>query len=88
MLKKQADIIREYVYNHYIGTIKGLKSHVSIRAGDIVKEMASKNIIPYKNCPNVCNALGGQIFQDKYNISLIERSGPLQGFNALFIFKI
>lgn len=81
---RQADHIREFVLDH---VIKPARSHgrslVSVRAGDVHRDMGLRNAMPA-----VCSALGSDKFLGMAAVETIARSGPPNGSNALFTFKL
>ncbi|MCY3801891.1 MAG: hypothetical protein OXG46_09960 [Chloroflexi bacterium] len=81
---KQADRIRRFAIATYIepARTKGDKT-VQIRAGDLHDRLGL-----HDRLPAVCGALGALKFQTKAGVSLMERSGPHQGRNAVFVFEL
>jgi 5-methylcytosine-specific restriction protein B len=79
----QADRIRHFVLDHYITPARG-KGHstVTIRAGDVHREMCLANAMPA-----VCGAIGTKKFEEFAGVSAIERTGPAQGANVYFRFS-
>ena len=81
---KLADKIRKYVIDEYINPAKEHgKVTVKVRAGDIHKEMELVS-----RMPAIYGALDTQIFKDIARVQLITRSGPDQGSNAEWVFRI
>jgi hypothetical protein len=81
---KQADAIREYVFEKYIETARKQKiATVKVRAGDVAKALDLR-----KRVPAVCGAIGTVKFRTKYSVQLLERQGPGNGSNATFLFKV
>ena len=79
-----ADRIRHYVIKGYVEPArrKG-RSVVAVRAGDIHKEMELRD-----RMPAVCGALDARKFSECANLYLLNRSGPPQGANVVFTFRI
>lgn len=71
-MKYAADQYREYAYKHYVEPARrnGEKT-VRIKSGDIVNGLKLKN-----QTPNVCNALEGGKFQERYRLKLIDKQTP------------
>jgi len=78
----QADQIRLYVYRNYICD-QDFGDVVHIRAGDVHKDMGLKS-----RMPAVCSVLDGKKILSEFNLGFLERSGPPQGANVFFAFKI
>ena len=79
-----ADRIRAYVVKHYIDPAKAEdRTLVSFRAGDVHKEMGL-----YNRMPAVCGAIDAEKFKEIAGVQLLERTGPHQGSNAVWVFKI
>jgi len=79
-----SDQVRDYCLNNYImpARKRGDKT-ISIRAGDIHKEMNLKNRLPL-----VCSALGTQTFEEMANVERISITGPTNGANTIFTFMM
>ena len=79
-----ADRIREFVNATYLipARERGEK-RVSIRAGDVHKDMSLK-----AQMPAVCGALGSDTFQRQYSVRRISVEGPLHGANCIMTFEI
>jgi len=79
-----ADKIRDYVYNQYVqpAVLRGDRS-IRLRAGDVHKEMNFRQRMPL-----VCSAIGGNKFRGQYNLVLVNRTGPKQGANVYFEFRV
>jgi hypothetical protein len=56
---------------------------VSVRAGDVRKQMGLSN-----RMPAVCGAIYAEKFEDIAGVALMDRTGPNQGANAVWVFKI
>ena len=78
----QADQIRLYVYRNYICN-QHSGDVVHIRAGDVHKDIGLQS-----RMPAVCSVLDGQKFLSEFNLELLKRSGPPQGANVFFTFKV
>ena len=80
-----ADEIRKFAYENYIKSARERgEEQITIRAGDIHKEMGLKN----SRATAICGALGANQFQDMYGVKLIDREGPTSGFNVYFTFEL
>jgi len=79
-----ADIVRAHVIERYIEPAKqSAQKLVSVRAGDINKELGWKN-----RQPLICTALGGRRFAQAAGVRLVEKEGPPRGGNTRFWFEI
>jgi hypothetical protein len=82
-LPRLADQIRAYVYRRYVEPARAAgKSEAAVRAGDVHEDMGLTS-----RMPAVCSALGGK-FERDYGVELVGRSGPLQGANVYFRFRL
>lgn len=81
---RQADRIRQFVAERHIAGArnKGL-AEVTIRAGDIHKEMSLTGAMPA-----ICSALGSRKFEELAGIRLVDRRGPTNGANVFFRYDI
>ena len=79
-----SDEVREYVYRHYIEPARqqGQKI-IKVRAKDVHDALGLKN-----RSPLVCEALGTQLFEQRYNIRRQRIEGPTQGATTTFWFEI
>ena len=59
------------------------RNNVTLRAGDIAREMGLRN-----RMPAVCSALGSKLFLREAGLSLVERVGPRQSTTTEFRFEI
>jgi hypothetical protein len=80
----QADKIREFALDHYVAPARarGL-ALVTIRAGDIHREMKLANAMPA-----VCSAIGSNRFKQIAQVRSINRTGPANGANVYFEFGL
>tara|TARA_R110002074_G_scaffold378796_1_gene556738 strand:+ start:7083 stop:10271 length:3189 start_codon:yes stop_codon:yes gene_type:complete len=82
--KKDADRIRQYVLEHYIEPARDEdRDHVEVLVGDVNKALSLKDA-----WPNICQALGGQIFQDMAEVPEPERIGADQSSVTVFRFRL
>jgi 5-methylcytosine-specific restriction protein B len=80
----QADDIRSFVKTNYIDPAREKKAaKVSIRAGDVHKDMALS-----QSLPAVCCAIGTNKFEKLCNISRVSINGPINGANTTYTFEI
>jgi hypothetical protein len=80
-----ADEIREFALTRYIGPArKRGEWAVTIRAGDVHKEMGLK----LNQLPGVCSALGTNTFETQCDARRISADGPLAGANLLLTFRL
>jgi hypothetical protein len=81
---KLADEIRSHIIANHVDPARARKqAELSLRAGDIHRELSLKD-----RMPAVCSALGSERFQQESRIVLIERSGPHASSTSEFRFKI
>jgi len=80
----QSDDVREYCKTNIIEPARAQgESQVEIRAGDIHSAMGYRNRMPW-----VCAALGAKKFEDIAEVERIGLTGPTNGANAIFTFRI
>ena len=79
-----ADDVRSYCVKNLVNParIKGLKQ-IDIRAGDVHKAMGYQNRLPL-----VCAALGAKKFEDLAGVVRVALTGPTNGANAVFTFRL
>ncbi len=79
-----ADNVRSYCKEHYIipARTKGV-SQITIRSGDVHKELGYKNRLPL-----VCAALGAEKFENMARVKRLSFEGPVNGANTKFTFRI
>ena len=79
-----ANAVREHCRQHYIepARLRGDPT-VSIRAGDVHTAMGY-------TCrqPLVCSAIGAKVFEEQQRVERISVSGPLNGANTTFTFRL
>ena len=79
-----ADEVRQHCIENIIEPARRAgKKEIEIRAGDIHSAMGYQNRMPL-----VCSALGAKKFEEKAEAERVSISGPSNGANALFKFKI
>lgn len=75
-----ADRIRRYVRAHYIDPVRrDGRNTVTIRAGDVARELHLRNHVPA-----VCSALGSNLLLEQAGLRLVERKGPGQSTTTEF----
>jgi 5-methylcytosine-specific restriction protein B len=81
---KPSDQVREYCKSSYVDPARrsGFKL-VSIRAGDVHRDLKFKNRLPL-----VCAALGSNVFQEMCQVKRKSIDGPSNGANAIFTFEL
>ena len=79
-----ADDVRQYCKETYIDPARkrGDKT-VTIRSGDVHKDLNQKNRYPL-----VCSALGSNRFEDMCNVKRLCVKGPLSGVSTIFTFEV
>ena len=81
---KHADKIRDFANVYYIQPAREKKAiSVVIRAGDVARALKLQDRIPA-----VCSALGAKAFAERYNVRLIERTGPHTSTTTEFKFRV
>ena len=80
----RADVIRKYVVDNIIQPArqKGIKQ-ITVRAGDIHREMKLQN-----RMPAVCGALDAAIFEESANIIVSQRRGPKQSASVEWVLEL
>lgn len=79
-----ADRIRRHVVDEFIAPAKHKgKSDVSVRAGDVHRDLGLRNRLPA-----VCAALGSSIFLKVAGVQLANVSGPANGASTVYVFKV
>ena len=79
----QADAIREYALANYVAPWRESDADtLTIRAGDVVREMGLRNVTP-----NVCNALEGTKFLSLANLELVRRDGPRRSTTTTYHYR-
>ena len=79
-----ADQVRAFCRDRYVEPARRRADYsVSIRAGDVHKELKLKNRLPL-----VCAALGATTFEQSLNLTRVSIYGPLNGSSTLFTFLI
>jgi hypothetical protein len=79
-----AERIRRFAFENYVAPVYDApNSEIRIRAGDVHKRMRLSG-----RMPAVCGALDAVIFRREYGLELVRRTGPAQGANVEFVFRI
>lgn len=79
----QADAIRQYALANYVVPWRESDADMlTIRAGDIEREMGLRNVTP-----NVCNALEGRKFLALANLALVRRDGPRRSTTTTYHYR-
>jgi 5-methylcytosine-specific restriction enzyme B len=79
---RQADEILQHVVDcHFVPAWKIATERVEPRAGDVHKELRLRNRVPA-----VCSVLGSLRLQRLGRVHLVERKGPQNGTNAIFVY--
>jgi hypothetical protein len=79
-----AERIRQFAFETYVAPMRDRPNvEVRIRAGDVHKGMGLGG-----RMPAVCGALDATIFRREYGLELARRTGPAQGANVEYIFRI
>jgi 5-methylcytosine-specific restriction enzyme B len=79
-----ADRIREYVNEHYLKPAREAQlTQVSVRAGDVHSAMSLRDLMPA-----VASALGALVFERRFSVKCLSRTGPHNGANLMFTFKL
>lgn len=76
--------IEQYVVtSRLVPAWRKVESQVTIRAGDIHRELGLS-----QRMPAVCSVLGSHKFHALARIRLVSRTGPHQGANSFFTFQL
>jgi hypothetical protein len=79
-----ADEVRSYCKEKIIEPArKRGEKEIMIRAGDIHSAMGYRNRMPL-----VCAALGAKVFEKTADVERVSLTGPTNGANAIFTFRI
>ncbi|HEX3036593.1 MAG TPA: hypothetical protein VHT73_15960, partial [Thermodesulfobacteriota bacterium] len=79
-----ADEVRQYCIKNIIEPARSAgKKEVEIRAGDIHNAMSYQNRMPL-----VCSAIGAKKFEETAEVERASITGPSNGANAVFKFKV
>jgi 5-methylcytosine-specific restriction protein B len=79
-----ADEIREHVIRNHIEPARAAqKAEISLRAGDIHKELVLKD-----RMPAVCSVLGSNRLEREARVKRLSVVGPHNGANALFTYEV
>jgi hypothetical protein len=79
-----ADDVRRHCKEKLIDPARSRgEKQIAIRAGDIHKEMGYQSRMPL-----VCAALGAKKFEEIAGVERISLTGPSNGANAIFTFRI
>jgi len=79
-----AERIRQFAFENYVAPMRDRpNAEIRIRAGDVHKGMALGG-----RMPAVCGALDATIFRREYGLELARRTGPAQGANVEYVFRI
>ena len=79
-----ADRIRQYALEKYVEPARrNGRSEVTIRAGDVHNDMELVD-----RMPAVCDAINATKFPVLARLELLKRTGPRQGANAVFTYRV
>lgn len=83
-MKSLVDEVRVFIQERYVRPArdKGAKV-ITIKAGEIQKEMGLKGKIP-----TICSALSSKKLQEASGIRLLKREGPSCGAEATYTYEI
>jgi hypothetical protein len=80
----QADRIRQFTVDNFIApAIAAGRDEITIRAGDVHRDMGLINAMPA-----VCSALGSRKFDEYANVTRSALAGPANGANVYLTFKL
>ena len=82
-MKHSERISQHIVDRHFVPAWGARRETLEIRAGDVHKEIGLVN-----RMPAICSVLGSQRFQQLTRCHLVERKGPHNGANAIFVFHL
>lgn len=81
---KQSDRISQHILDtHFVPVWRARREALEVRAGNIHKEIGLVD-----RMPAICSVLGSQRFQRLTRSRLVERRGPHNGANAVFVFRL
>jgi hypothetical protein len=84
MVPTTSDLIREFVNHHWIEPARrDGRRDAAVRAGDVHDRMLLRS-----RMPQVCGALGANVFAETYRVRLLHRDGPQNGPNLVFTFEV
>jgi 5-methylcytosine-specific restriction protein B len=76
--------VRTYCIENYIQPARNAnENEVTIRAGDVHSAMNLSQRLPL-----VCSALGANVFEQMANVERLSITGPSNGANTLFQYRI
>ena len=79
-----ADSIRKYCLDHYVEPARAKRAYtVTIRSGDVRRGLKLKDRLP-----QVCSALGTDLFEPLADVRRISIDGPVNASDALFTFLL
>jgi len=79
-----ADDVRKYCIKKIVEPARRRgEKQIKIRAGDVHSAMGYRNRLPL-----ICAALGANIFEEIAGVERISISGPTNGANTIFTFRI
>src|SRR5271163_818839 len=79
-----AERIRRFAFENFVAPMRDAPgAQFRIRAGDVHKGMRLSGRVPA-----VCGALDSMIFRREYGLELVRRTGPAQGANVEFVFRL
>jgi hypothetical protein len=79
-----AERIRRFAFENFVAPMRDAPgAQFRIRAGDVHKGMRLGG-----RMPAVCGALDSMIFRREYGLELVRRTGPAQGANVEFVFRL
>ena len=79
-----ADSIREHVIRNHVEPARAAqRAEITLRAGDIHKELLLKDRVPA-----VCSVLGSNRLESEARVKRLRVEGPHNGANALFTYEI
>ena len=79
-----ADAIRGHVIRNHIEPARAAqKAEISLRAGDVHKEL-----LLVDRMPAVCNVLGSNRLEREARVKRLKMEGPHNGANALFTYEV
>ncbi len=82
-MRPSDDILQHVVRQHFVPAWRAGKEQITLRAGDIHRELGYQN-----RMPAVCSVLGSDRLQRLARVRLAERQGPQNGSNARFRFEL
>jgi hypothetical protein len=77
------EIAQHVVRHHFVPAWRADQQRLTLRAGNIHRELKLT-----QRMPAVCSVLGSNRFHRMARVQLVDRRGPQNGANAIFVFEM